>query len=380
MNLNLKKIAVKVLAQLPTTVQDSTINKYLYYKKKNLKVLKTPTAVILYVTNKCNLKCNHCFYWDSLNKKTDELSANEIAKIVDSLKHPISLSLTGGEPFLRGDLPEIIDSFIVRKRVKEIGITSNGFMTDKVVSFCERYCLEHKNIPLSVQISLDGLEVVHDSIRRVNGSFKRALDTINKLHELTKFYDTFSVSAGIAVQKKNLSEILELIDLLETRNVEIRINLIRGETSGTYGVAKYNSSHFKPKEGSEIALDIEEVRFLYDALCQKNEKYGFWTKRHKRIYEICMQVLEKRKKFIDCYAGTIDAVIYPNGDVAFCELTRPIGNLRNYDFDMQKLWNSNDALSMRSKVKKCFCIHGCNISTALMFDPEIIKESLLNRL
>ena len=379
MNPNIKKTAVKVLHLLPSVLQDRAINRYLSYKKKKLKSLKTPTAIILYVTNRCNLRCNHCFYWDFLNKKTDELSINEIGKIVNSLEHAISLSLTGGEPFLRKDLSEIINSFVLKRKVKEIGITSNGFLTDEILSFCERYCSKHMNIPLSIQISLDGMEETHDSIRKVKGSFKRAFSTLDELMKLAKFNVALSVSAGIAVQKKNFSQIPQLLDLLGRKGVEIRINLIRGEASGTYGVVSANSSHFSPREGNDIALSIDEVCLLYDVLYRKNKEYKFWTKRHKRIYEICMEILKRRRKVFDCYAGTVDAVIYPNGDVAFCELTKPIGNLHDCDFNMKKLWNSKDAVSMRSEVQKCFCIHGCNISTSLMFDADIVKEVILKK-
>ena len=379
MKLKLKRTACKAFKWFPENLQDSAISKYLNYKKKKLEFLTTPTAIILYVTNKCNLKCDHCFYWDSLNKNNYELSVDEISKIADSLQHSISLSLTGGEPFLRKDLSEIVDIFVKKGKAKEIGIASNGFMSDAIVSFCERFCKEHSDISLSLQISLDGMEAPHDSIRGVKGSFERAINTIDRLKKLAGLSSTFSVSAGVAVQKTNLSQMPELIDLLGKKGVEIRINLIRGETSGTFGVAKSDSSHIDPKGGDDVVLSLDEIRSLYDMLCEKNEIYGFWTKRHKRIYETCLYILEERKRALDCYAGTIDGVIYPNADVAFCELTRPVGNLRDYDFNIQKLWNSADAISMRSKVKNCFCIHGCNITTGLMFEPDIIKEAILKK-
>ena len=137
MKLKLKRIAFDAFRLLPENLQDSLIDRYLSYKKKKIGSLTTPTAIILYVTNRCNLKCDHCFYWDSLNKDSYELSVEEISKIVDSLQHLISLSLTGGEPFLRKDLSEIVEIFVRKGKVKEIGIASNGFMSNAIVSFCE---------------------------------------------------------------------------------------------------------------------------------------------------------------------------------------------------------------------------------------------------
>ncbi|NOY49703.1 MAG: radical SAM protein [Chlorobi bacterium] len=338
--------------------------------------LKTPTAVIFYVTNKCNLRCCHCFYWDSLNKNTYELGLDAITKIVGSFESPLSLSFTGGEPFLRKDFSDIVDIFVKNGKAKEIAIATNGFLVEKIIEFCERFLKEYPTIPLSFQVSLDGLEETHDSIRMVTGSFKRAIKTLDKLVDISNRFQQLSVGAGIAVQKKNVDEIEGLIDLIGNGAIQVRINLIRGESSGTFGVKQSDSSHNDPKEGGSIALNVEEMHRLYDILCRKNEKHDFWTKRHKRIFEIGMEVLEKKKKVVDCYAGTIDAVIYANGDVAFCELTKEIGNLLDYKCDMLKLWNSAEAISMRPKVKNCFCTHGCNISTSLMFDPEFVKEAL----
>lgn len=379
MNSLIKKTAIRTLKILPIHLQNTIIEQYLCYKKRKIGFLKTPTAIILYVTNKCNLRCGHCFYWQSLNQQSNELRLNEIDRLANSLQHSVTLSLTGGEPFLRGDLRQLIDTFVKTRKVKEIGIASNGFMTDEIVSFCDHFCQENGDIPLSIQISLDGMESTHDSIRKVKGSFKRALLTLERLLKTKNKYSSFSVSAGIAVQKKNFDEIPEVIDLLGAKGVELRINLIRGETSGTFGITNHDSSHINPKEGDDIAPDLKEMRLLYSILCRKNEMYHFWTKRHKRIYEICMQVLETKKKVVDCYAGTIDCVIYSNGDVSFCELTKPVGNLRDFGCNLEKLWSSSSAHSMRLKVKKCFCIHGCNITTSLMFRPEIVKETIFKQ-
>jgi MoaA/NifB/PqqE/SkfB family radical SAM enzyme len=365
------------MRMFPSLVQNAAISAHLLCRRRGLKYLKTPTAIILYVTNRCNLRCGHCFYWDSLNRKSPELTIDDMEKLAASLAHPVSLSLTGGEPFLRKDLGQLVRCFMTTRKAREVALATNGYFTREAVDFCEQFLEEYVSIPLSVQVSLDGIEKTHDAIRACPGSFNRAVATIENLLELANRHEAFSVSAGIAVQKRNLSEMAELLDLLGSRGVEIRINLIRGESSGTFGVTQESSSHVNPKEGSSIALDVEEMHLLHDLLAVKNEVYGFWSKRHQRVYEIGMEVIEQRRKVLDCYAGTIDGVIYANGDVAFCELTKPVGNLHDYDFDLQRLWQSPEASAMRNKVARCFCTHGCNISTALMFEPDIVREAVL---
>ncbi|OGU23033.1 MAG: hypothetical protein A2X85_14310 [Geobacteraceae bacterium GWF2_54_21] len=369
----------KIVRMLPSVLQDVAISAHINNRRKGLKDLRTPTAIILYVTNRCNLRCGHCFFWESLNKDIPELSVSDFEKLAASLTNPISLSLTGGEPLIRNDLSEIVRCFISNGKIREVGLATNGYLIQKTKEFCSAFILEYPKIPLSVQVSLDGMESTHDEIRGCTGSFRNALSTIDALRELADQHKLFSMSAGIAVQKRNLNEMGYLIDLLGSKGIEIRINLIRGESSGTFGVTQESSSHANPKEGNSIALDVDEMHSLHSLLTSKNEAYGFWSKRHQRVYEIGMQVIEKRKKVLDCYAGTIDGVIYANGDVAFCELTKPVGNLHDYDCNLEKLWQSLQAVAMRNKVKSCFCIHGCNISTSLMFEPDIVKESVIGK-
>lgn len=361
---------------MPPLLQDALVSGYIRYRKQRLGQLQTPTAIILYVTNRCNLRCGHCFYWDSLNRRVDELTLDELAALNRSFEHPVSLSLTGGEPFIRKDFGEIVRLFRTGGRVREIGIATNGYYTDAVIALGERHLAEQPGFPLSFQVSLDGLEETHDRVRGLKGSFSRALETVHRLKALAARAEGFSVSVGVAVQKQNLSEMAELIDLLGPLGIEIRVNLVRGETSGTFGVSTESSSHADPKEGSDIALDTAEMQGLYGLLCEKNRQYGFWTERLRRVYEIGMQVMCERRKVLDCYAGTIDAVIYANGDVAFCELTKPVGSLRDCGFDLRRLWHGPDAEAMRRRVRSCFCTHGCNISTSLMFDAAIVKEAI----
>ena len=70
-----------------------------------------PVNLIFFVTSKCNLLCRHCFYWEELNLPKNELSLDEIEKVARSLPNLLSLSLTGGEPYLRPDLPDIAAAF-----------------------------------------------------------------------------------------------------------------------------------------------------------------------------------------------------------------------------------------------------------------------------
>ena len=93
-----------------------------------------PFQVTHFVTGRCNARCNHCFYWKSLNKGTNELSLGEINRISKSMPNFFSLMLTGGEPFLRDDLSAIAHIYYRNNRIKNLGIPTNGLLPEKIYS------------------------------------------------------------------------------------------------------------------------------------------------------------------------------------------------------------------------------------------------------
>src|SRR5271167_849141 len=70
-----------------------------------------PPFLILFINSTCNQKCEHCFYWRNLNRR-DDLTREELFGLSKSLGRVETLSLSGGEPFLRREFAEICRQFI----------------------------------------------------------------------------------------------------------------------------------------------------------------------------------------------------------------------------------------------------------------------------
>jgi len=143
------------------------------------------TSIYFNPTDRCNLRCEHCwinpkFYssgFKSIKKSDDELDVKEIEQIVkQSLKLGLkSIKLTGGEPFLRSDIYDIIN--LLKKYKLIINIETNGTLLTKMdINFLKKAKIDH------ISISLDGVtRTTHESIRGVDGSFERALNAIEML-------------------------------------------------------------------------------------------------------------------------------------------------------------------------------------------------------
>ena len=310
-----------------------------------------------------------------------ELTIDEIRKIAFSFKHPVSLSLTGGEPFIRNDLKEIIEAFSEGCGTREVGITTNGTLVKRTVETVQEILQGRFLNSLSVQVSLDGLETTHDSIRGMKGSFEKAISTIEELKRTGKYYPNFQLKTALTVQKRNVSELKEFVEYLLPLNIPLRFNVVRGGGFGVFDLPQVASSGFDPKEGEKSFLSVGEIKDAY-ALLKKmgdSRKLHFWPIRQQKIWELSIKMLEEKRSSIQCYARDMESVLYYNGEVSFCELSKPFGNIREYNYDVRELWNSENAGKMRKLINKCCCIHGCNLTTGLTFQPETVMSVLNER-
>jgi len=375
-----RRLLARVYAAMPPSIQMALARRFAERKSGRLARLRTPTAIILYVTQRCNARCAHCFYWKELEAKVDELSLDELRTLAASLKHPVTLSITGGEPFLRKDLCDIARAFHTVNGCREIAFATNGIFTDRVVETCERVLAELDLELLGVQVSLDGLEETHDAIRRVP-AFKPAVETIRRLAELARRDARFSVQASCCIQKKNIGELRDLVEFMIPFRIPLRFALIRGESFGTWNLPPGSSSGIDPRDKESPLVPVDQLEAFFGWLRRRNAEaaFPFWSPMQQDKIDLSLRMLREQKKCIACYAGSIDGVVYANGDVALCELTRPVGNLRDFDMDLEALWHSAEADAMREQIRTCFCIHGCNLVTGLLFRPDHIRDAVIRK-
>src|SRR5262249_47686370 len=131
----------------------------------------------------CNMKCEHCFYWQNLNQR-DDLTKEEIFALSRDLGHIENLNLSGGEPFLRREFAEICRQFIQHNKVRQIYVPTNGWYTRKTIEQLQQVLQERDLDLFAVELSLDGTAEFHDRFRVAPGSFARAMETYDALAEL----------------------------------------------------------------------------------------------------------------------------------------------------------------------------------------------------
>jgi len=120
----------------------------------------------LFVTSRCNSLCRTCFYWDNLNKNQD-LSFEQIGTISRTAPQFAKLWLSGGEPFLRQELDEIICLFYRQNQIRHLNLPTNGLLADKVHAVIARVLRDCPELTIDLNFSMDGLANTHDTIRGV---------------------------------------------------------------------------------------------------------------------------------------------------------------------------------------------------------------------
>ena len=125
-----------------------------------------PVQIINYVTSRCNLRCSHCFYKDSLNDPNPgEIPRKNLIKTMKDIGPVLWYSLAGGEPFIRNDLEDIVNDVHYYCRPKVFSFPTNGWYTERTFNIILRSLQRLKRGNIILFFSLDGPESIHDEIR-----------------------------------------------------------------------------------------------------------------------------------------------------------------------------------------------------------------------
>ena len=330
-----------------------------------------PLHLTFFVTARCNALCNHCFYWESLNQNQKELTLDEVDKIAASLDRVLWVAFTGGEPFLRKDLPEFAKILHDRLRPVTLSINTNGIKTDSIVAAAEKLVANCPRTFIGILCSLDGLAATHDRIRGVPNNFEKTVRTFRELKKLKAKLPNLGVGISTTFCAWNQDEMDEMYELVVRELVPDNwdLSFVRGKPMepaiGVADIGKYR----RIKEQVENAFATGKLRYYGSMPLSK-----FVHAKERLSTRTVLKTLETGQFQVPCYAGALSAVISEEGDVYACEmLDKKIGNLREHDYDLAKLWKNERAGALRNFIRdsKCFCTHECNMSVNLLFNPAV---------
>ena len=323
-----------------------------------------PVYLILGLTYDCNSFCRTCFNWEQLRKnKEHELSLEEIQKILSSMDDLLFVVMSGGEPFLRRDLPDICETLSTKNHVQQITIPTGAVSSDLIARSVEATLERCPTTQIVVNLSIDHIGTKHDWIRGVPGNYEKLKKTYSKLIPLRDRFNNLTVNMHTCLCSYNVDDLEEFTTAVKRDFPEISFHsfeMLRGDQPD--------------KNIQPISTDrYREVLPFLEKYWKSYKNYdGFlrFVKMYSRRMEL--RVLEEETQVRPCHAGLVSGVVDARGEVRMCELREPVGNLRDVDFDFGTLWNSEEADRQRAAIraKECHCTHSCFMSSSLVFDPR----------
>jgi MoaA/NifB/PqqE/SkfB family radical SAM enzyme len=336
-----------------------------------------PRYLILGMTNLCNSKCVTCFYWDHLNVNRHlELRLEEYDRALADLPSLYSVVLTGGEPTLNRELPEITRLLYGRHDASNVTMPTNSLIPEQVEAIVARALESRKDDrqTFTVGLSLDHLGERHDVIRGAPGNVVRLEETYRRLAALKRRSKGFTLNVQTVLASFNRDDLPEITGWVSENLPEIDFHSfellrppfpdpsIRALTAAEYaGALRFLKPYWARFDGYNPVL--------------RNLKVGARTAE--------LETLEQERMVYPCYAGTISGVLNPEGTVALCEVQWEIGNIRDFGYSFRKAWFSVWAVALRRAIarRECWCTHSCFMTSSLPFSAKgaahLAKSALL---
>ena len=277
------------------------------------------------VTYRCNARCTMCNRYKEPSRPEEELSIATIEK----LPPMYFTNITGGEPFIREDLKEVVRALY--KKSDRIVISTNGFYTDRIVDLCKEFP------QIGIRISIEGLEQTNNEIRGVEEGYRRGYNTLKTLVDM----GMKDVGFGMTVQDRNAGDLVALYNISDEMNMEFAT------------ASLHNSFYFV--ESNNIIHDRLAVAQNFEDLINRLLQSGSPKKWFRAYFNHgLINYIFSQKRLLPCDMSFDTFFIDPYGDVMPCNGTKEkqvMGNLNSQSWE--ELWSSPEAEEVRAKVRCC---------------------------
>ena len=355
--------------------------------KNNYITKEKPFSIVHFITNRCNARCKHCFInFDDPNTFKGELTIDEIRQVTKTLGNSLfNVNLTGGEPFLRQDIYEIVQAYFENTNIDSIFITTNGRFTKLTKIFLDRFIASGLKKNIIFSLSIDNFKEAHDENRRAE-----LYDHVIETYNLIKNYNKPNIMANVAitVTDHNYDKVIELYEYLKEKE---KITAITATAMREEGVIKKIDPKIKKniyEVYSKLVATIKDDIISGKLEGFKRGMQGTIMNSKNMIVNSMFEKIYLKDEYIShCPAGALFGVIGAEGTIYGCEiLNKPLGNLRDNDLNFMKIWKNEKTQEFKKFVKdtKCHCSYECawsiNIISNKEYIPQLINLSIKQKL
>lgn len=292
-----------------------------------------PTSAFISVTMLCNSRCIHCDIWK--NKGMDFLPVELYRKLPSSLK---MVDITGGEPFLRNDIPQIVS--IVRETCPKarILITTNGFLPEKIQKYIGDIVSADPNI--AFRLSLDGWGKTHEKVRGIPKAFDKVMKTIVILQDA----GVKDLGLTFTLMDVNKHELRRVYDYCRDHHLSFTLNVVH-DSPIYFGTGKMS---LQPKPAA-VKKDFEYLFREQTKRLSPKEWGKAWFNRYSYEYMV------HHRRPLPCGAGENFFYMDPFANIFMCQIKNwPIGNLQKQNFE--QIWYSKPKKQFLPAAAAC---HDC---------------------
>ena len=299
-----------------------------------------PEAISLEVTQRCIAKCLMCNIWQ-MPATSPELEASDWIKLLQSpvLSELKELDVTGGEPFLRDDLPELLLGIGKLKatclpHLCSVAITTNGFLTAKILSDVSAVIgpLEQAGVTLVFACGMDGVGETHDRIRNYPGGWAKLHATIKGLKELRTKHPTLVLGIKTTITRHNIDELDQICRYADDQGLFTIISPSILTANRYANLQRENVLEFSPEDLNKMKTFYASPRFR-------------WSYYRDEL----LHFLESGRMAKPCSAGFNYFFIRSTGELFPCPIIKsPLGNV--LQTPLEEILRSADASRFRRSV------------------------------
>jgi Fe-coproporphyrin III synthase len=313
---------------------------------------RMPYKLALSLTNECDCKCRNCSVWKTYEVKPDlkkeELTAAQLDVFFQKNgAHLFWVAITGGEPFLRPDLVEIVKSCVARcPNLLLLSIVTTGYSTAQVLEKTSRILEFAPGLKLYVTVSLDGPEAIHEQNRRVKDGFTRSVQTVEGLERLTARHRNLKVRIETVISKQNLDH---LDSFLESE-------IIR-QHGHCFAFAQESDRYFNQGSGTALQTsNADRIRAVVRRVLVGTRGLSFEKLMLRIYYRLSDRFFRHpHRQVLPCYSGFASVFVGPYGEVRPCVMMPSVGKLKDFDFDLRALMQAETMLQSRRTIIEDRC-------------------------
>ena len=326
-------------------------------------------SLIFFPTAVCDSNCLHCFYHEAVDaaKTGQEITRVETRRLALAMGPIRNLSISGGEPVLRGDLIEVLESILVTGRPRSVTLPTGGLHPEAMERAAREILRILPSTRLTAALSFEGPPDVHDRMRGVPGAYEK----LRKTHDLLAGpaqAGALAIKLVTTICNLNLASLPQAFECAKKdfpAAIFHHLEIMRG--SG--------------RDASAWPPDPEVLAGMRPRIIEHWMGYGrFYGQGLRgrlaraakaRLHDLSIDYLRGGQSMPRCHAFKTHLVVSERGDVSFCELTAPIGNLREGDLD--EILAGPEAEKRIAAIKSgCRCAHSCFTPSNLIRSPKEI--------